>query len=85
MSTASDLLNSDAASNLIDKLPSLLSSVSGLLNKETLNKITTLLDNAAILLTKEFSTNVKNLINDVAPLVSAVAQVISALLGSLLG
>ncbi|OJJ55504.1 hypothetical protein ASPSYDRAFT_34428 [Aspergillus sydowii CBS 593.65] len=85
VSTASDLLNSDAASNLLDQLPSLLSSVSGLLNKETLNKITTLLDNAAILLTKEFAQNTKGLINDIAPLVSAVAQVISALLGSLLG
>lgn len=85
MSTASDLLNSDAASNLIDQLPSLLSSVSGLLNKETLNKITTLLDNAALLLTKEFATNTKDLINSIAPLVSAVSQVISALLGSLLG
>ncbi|KAL2869092.1 uncharacterized protein BJX67DRAFT_379570 [Aspergillus lucknowensis] len=83
--TAAELLGGEAIGNLLDKLPSLLESVSGLLNKETLNKLITLLDNAAILLTKEFAENTRDLINDIAPLVSAIAQVISALLGTILG
>ncbi|KAL4799192.1 hypothetical protein BDV19DRAFT_385442 [Aspergillus venezuelensis] len=83
--TAADLLGSDTVGNLLDQLPALLDSVGGLLTEETLNKITTLLDNAALLLTKEFAENTRNLVNDIAPLVSAVAQVISALLGALLG
>ncbi|KAL4907859.1 hypothetical protein BDW74DRAFT_175646 [Aspergillus multicolor] len=83
--TAADLLGGDAVGNLIDQIPALLESVSGLLNKETLDKLTTLLNNASLLLTEEFANNVRDLINDIAPLVSAVAQVISALLGALLG
>ncbi|KAL2826312.1 hypothetical protein BDW59DRAFT_161151 [Aspergillus cavernicola] len=83
--TAADLLGGDALGGLLEKLPALLESVSGLLTEATLKKITTLLDNAAILLTKEFATNTRNLINDIAPLVSAIAQVISALLGAILG
>ncbi|KAL3438200.1 hypothetical protein BDV09DRAFT_192101 [Aspergillus tetrazonus] len=85
VNTASDLLGSAAIKNLLDQIPTLLDSVGGLLNKETLDKITNLLNNAALLLTKEFAENTRNLINDIAPLVSAVAQVISALLGALLG
>ncbi|KAL4932509.1 uncharacterized protein BDV17DRAFT_288020 [Aspergillus undulatus] len=83
--TAADLLGGEAIGNLLDQIPALLESVGGLINGELINKITTLLDNAAILLTKEFAENTRNLVNDIAPLVSAVAQVISALLGALLG
>ncbi|KAL4804139.1 hypothetical protein BDV18DRAFT_162547 [Aspergillus unguis] len=83
--TAADLLGGDAVGDLIDSLPGLLSSVSGLLTKDTINKISTLLNNAALLLTEDFANNTRNLINDIAPLVSAVSQVISALLGALLG
>ncbi|KAL4863446.1 hypothetical protein BDV12DRAFT_189649 [Aspergillus spectabilis] len=83
--TAADLLGGEAIGNLLEQLPALLESVGGLINKELITKLTTLLDNASILLTKEFAENTRNLINDIAPLVSAIAQVISALLSAILG
>ncbi|KAL4891828.1 hypothetical protein BDV59DRAFT_203100 [Aspergillus ambiguus] len=83
--TASDLLGSDTLGNLLDQLPTLLDSVSGLATPALITNVTDLLGNAHDLLTPQFVSNTKGLINDVAPLVSAISQVISALLSSILG
>ncbi|KAH8422473.1 uncharacterized protein LDX57_000226 [Aspergillus melleus] len=83
--TVSSLLNSKGLKNLIDQLPDLLNDVGGLVTPQLINNVTDLLGNAHDLLDKEFVGNTKGLINDVAPLVSAISQVITALLSSILG
>ncbi|KAL5363580.1 hypothetical protein BJX96DRAFT_178195 [Aspergillus floccosus] len=83
--TASDLLGSDTLENLLDQLPTLLDSVGGLVTPALITNVTDLLGNAHDLLTPQFVSNTKGLINDVAPLVSAMSQVISAFLSSILG
>jgi len=83
--TASSLLGSDAVSNLIKQLPTLLGSVSGLLTPTLITNVTDILGAAHILLTDQFATETVGLVNDIAPLVSAIAQVISALLSAVFG
>ncbi|KAL1960769.1 hypothetical protein VTO42DRAFT_6599 [Malbranchea cinnamomea] len=73
---------------LIDLIQDLLRSIGpilDLLNPETFKQIQSVLKNANDLLTPDFVEHVKGLVGDVAPLVSAVAQLISALLGAILG
>jgi len=85
LATASDLLGSDAIKKLIDQLPDLLGSISGLLTPTLITNVTDILGGAHTLLTPDFVSNTKGLINDIAPLVSAIAQVISALLSAVFG
>ncbi|KAH7368413.1 hypothetical protein B0T11DRAFT_349941 [Plectosphaerella cucumerina] len=66
-------------------LGGLVSAVSGLLTPETIKTIGDLLNNASRLLTREFVDQISQLIADVAPLVSAVAQFVTALITALLG
>ncbi|KAH8881397.1 hypothetical protein GQ53DRAFT_773351 [Thozetella sp. PMI_491] len=63
----------------------LVSSLSSLLTTDSINGLKTLLANAELLLTKDFANQTRDLIAQVAPLVSAVSQFITALIGALLG
>ncbi|KFY93205.1 hypothetical protein V500_03818 [Pseudogymnoascus sp. VKM F-4518 (FW-2643)] len=63
----------------------LLSSLSGLLTTDFISKISGLINNANNLLTPAFVKQTTGLINDVAPLISAVAQLIGGLLSAILG
>ncbi|PLB46555.1 hypothetical protein P170DRAFT_427864 [Aspergillus steynii IBT 23096] len=83
--TVSSLLGSKAVKDLVDQLPELLNDVGGLVTPALVNNVTDILGNAHELLTADFVGNTKGLINDVAPLVSAISQVITALLSSILG
>jgi hypothetical protein len=67
INTASGLLDSPAVGSLIQQLPSLLSSVSGLLTPALITNLTDILGAAHILLTPQFATETAGLINDVAP------------------
>ncbi|OCK79489.1 hypothetical protein K432DRAFT_443856 [Lepidopterella palustris CBS 459.81] len=81
ISEASGLLTPD----LVKSVSGLLPSVTSLLTSDTIKEIGTLLTNANNLLTDKFVSQVTELINDVAPLVSAVAQVITTLISAVLG
>jgi len=81
ISSASGLLTPQ----LTKQIGALLPSVTSLLTTDTINGIKTLLTNAEALLTAKFVSQVSGLINDVAPLVSAVAQVITTLISAVLG
>jgi len=83
--TASDLLGGDTVSNLLQSLPGLLNSVGGLLTPALFTNITDIVGGAHDLLTPTFVSETKELINDVAPLVAAISQVISALLSAVIG
>lgn len=99
VNVADGLLTSPAITNLTSELPSLLSaispllkdlptligSVSGLLTPALITNVTDILSGAHSLLTPTFVSETTELINDVAPLVSAIAQVISALLSAVFG
>jgi len=85
LNTVDSLLTSDSITSLLKELPTLLGSVSGLLTPALITNVTDILGNAHDLLTPTFVSETKGLINDVAPLVSAVAQVISALLSAVFG
>ncbi|KFY09081.1 hypothetical protein V492_05640 [Pseudogymnoascus sp. VKM F-4246] len=63
----------------------LLPSITGLITPEFIKKITALINNASNLLTESFVKQTVGLINDVAPLISAVAQLIGGLLSAILG
>lgn len=85
LKTASDLLNSDSFSSLIQSLPTLIGSVTGLLTPKLITNVTDILGGAHDLLSPQFISQTKGLIADVAPLVSAISQVISALLAAVFG
>ncbi|OBT43686.1 hypothetical protein VE00_05564 [Pseudogymnoascus sp. WSF 3629] len=63
----------------------LLSSLTSLITPDFIKKISGLINNANNLLTPTFVTQTVGLINDVAPLISAVAQLIGGLLSAILG
>lgn len=63
----------------------LIQQVEGLLNAGTVSDLRSIVSNAADLLTEQFVSQTKGLIGDVAPLVSAVTQIISVLISSILG
>jgi len=65
--------------------PSFISSVGSLLTPALITNVTDILGNAHDLLTPTFVSETKELIGDVAPLVSAISQVISVLLSAVLG
>jgi hypothetical protein len=67
INTASSLLGGSAISGLIDDLPTLLGSVSGLLTPALITNLTDILGNAHDLLTPSFVSETKGLISDVAP------------------
>ena len=67
VNTASGLLGSDAVSSLIKQLPTLLSSVSGILTPALITNVTDIIGNAHDLLTAKFVSETSGLINDVAP------------------
>jgi hypothetical protein len=101
VNTISTIIGSDSVSSLLDSLPTLLSSVSGLLTPALISNVTDILGGAHDLLTPSFVSETKGLIADVAPvsvsplyflstansfqLVSAISQVISALLAAVFG
>ncbi|KAK2809861.1 hypothetical protein FQN50_003502 [Emmonsiellopsis sp. PD_5] len=66
-------------------IQTLLKNGASLLDDEGSKKAKNLVNNANNLLTPEFVSQTKGLIADVAPLVGAVAQLISAVISSLLG
>ncbi|KAH8668542.1 hypothetical protein BX600DRAFT_538512 [Xylariales sp. PMI_506] len=66
-------------------LSSLVSAVSGLLTTGNVQILQNLLTNANNLLTTNFVNETTTLINDVAPLVDAVSQFVTALISALLG
>ncbi|KAK2738416.1 hypothetical protein FQN55_000542 [Onygenales sp. PD_40] len=76
-----DLLNPET----FKAIQTLLKNGASLLDDEGTKKAKNLVGNANNLLTPEFVTQTKGLIADVAPLVGAVAQLISAVISSLLG
>ncbi|KFY24483.1 hypothetical protein V493_05212 [Pseudogymnoascus sp. VKM F-4281 (FW-2241)] len=63
----------------------LLGSITGLVTPDFIKKISGLINNANNLLTPTFVKQTTGLINDVAPLISAVAQLIGGLLSAILG
>jgi hypothetical protein len=67
ISTASDLLGGSEISSLISSLPSLLSSVSGLLTPALITNITDIISGAHELLTPTFVSETQGLIADIAP------------------
>ncbi|PSN63659.1 hypothetical protein BS50DRAFT_637038 [Corynespora cassiicola Philippines] len=69
----------------INVISSLLSSAGGLLSEENIGKIESLVTNANSLLTENFVRQTVGLINDVAPLVSAISQIITTLIQAVLG
>jgi len=78
---AAYLLGGDTAK----EAKTLLSTASSLLTPGLINELGGLLNNANNLLTPKLVRQTKGLINNVAPLVSAISQVISVLLSALLG
>ncbi|KFY66061.1 hypothetical protein V496_02203 [Pseudogymnoascus sp. VKM F-4515 (FW-2607)] len=63
----------------------LLPSLTSLVTPDFIKKISGLINNANNLLTPAFVKQTTGLINDVAPLISAVAQLIGGLLSAILG
>ncbi|KFY75644.1 hypothetical protein V499_04403 [Pseudogymnoascus sp. VKM F-103] len=63
----------------------LLPSLTSLITPDFITKISGLINNANNLLTPTFVKQTTGLINDVAPLISAVAQLIGGLLSAILG
>ncbi|OCL15457.1 hypothetical protein AOQ84DRAFT_370350 [Glonium stellatum] len=72
-------------SSLLGNLTGSLGSLTTLLNPAVIGAIAPLVTNANELLSPPFVNQTRELIGDVAPLVSAVAQLITSLLGSILG
>jgi hypothetical protein len=70
LGTASDLLSSNEISGLLKSLPSLLSSVQGLITPALITNATDILGNAHQLLTPDFVSQTKGLIADIAPVSS---------------
>ncbi|KFX93067.1 hypothetical protein O988_07006 [Pseudogymnoascus sp. VKM F-3808] len=63
----------------------LLPAITGLITPDFIKKVSGLINNANNLLTPTFVKQTTGLINDVAPLISAVAQLIGGLLSAILG
>ncbi|KAK2756527.1 hypothetical protein FQN54_005420 [Arachnomyces sp. PD_36] len=76
-----DLLNADT----FKEIDIILRNLAAVLDDEGTKKAKNLVSNANDLLTPEFVDQTKGLIADVAPLISSVAQLISAIISSLFG